>query len=240
LLLTESGELSMPSFDPRSVGAHKPHSTHARLALLLCALLIAVGTADAQSSRPSRQYLRSSLKVWSTIADLKEIAPGVGWVMLDAHLLWTDRDGAVWWDITPPRPATGDLSTVYALDSRHLWAAALDTPRYSLEVPFTMSLFRTSNGGHTWSNLRFEATLFPGSRRQMPIHFSCCLSIQATGGFCGSFLVARSQAPESYSRHRTGDARGQSSHVHRQPTESPLIRREMAGRQASPMKVSSG
>jgi photosystem II stability/assembly factor-like uncharacterized protein len=151
----------MPSFDPRSVGAHKPHSTHARLALLLCALLIAVGTADAQSSRPSRQYLRSRLKVWSTIADLKEIAPGVGWVMLDAHLLWTDRDGAVWWDITPPRPATGDLSTVYALDSRHLWAAALDTPRYSLEVPFTMSLFRTSNGGHTWSNLRFEATLFP-------------------------------------------------------------------------------
>jgi hypothetical protein len=100
-----------------------------------------------QSSRPSRQYLRSRLKVWSTIADLKEIAPGVGWVMLDAHLLWTDRDGAVWWDITPPRPATGDLSTVYALDSRHLWAAALDTPRYSLEVPFTMSLFRTSNGG---------------------------------------------------------------------------------------------
>jgi photosystem II stability/assembly factor-like uncharacterized protein len=151
----------MPPVSPRSAGVHKPHPTHARLALLLCALLLAAGTADAQSFRPSRQYPRSKLKVWSTIAALKEITPGVGWVMLDEHLLWTDSDGAVWWDITPPRPATGDLSTVYALDSRHLWAAMLDTPRYSLEVPFTMSLFRTSNGGHTWSNLRFDATLFP-------------------------------------------------------------------------------
>jgi len=149
----------MPPVGPRSVGVHKPHSTLMQLVLLLGALLIAAATADAQAARP-----RSKLKAWSTITALKQIAPGVGWVIADEQLLWTDSDGAVWWDITPPRPAIGGLSTVYAfyaLDSRHLWAATLDTPPYLLEVPFTMRLFRTTNGGHTWSNLRFDATLFP-------------------------------------------------------------------------------
>ena len=165
LLLTELGELFMPPFSPRSVGVRKPGLTHAQLVLLLGALLFVAGTADAQSSRPSRQYLRPKLPVWSSITALKQIAPGVGWVIADGHLLWTDNDGAVWRDITPCGPATGDLSTVYALDRQHLWAAMLDTPGEWVDVPVTMRLLRTTNGGQKWSNLRFDAALFPDLKK---------------------------------------------------------------------------
>ena len=95
----------MPPVSLRSVAVHKPNPTHAQLVLLLGALLFVAGTAYAQSRGLSRPFA------------FKQISPGVGWMMEeDGPLLWTDNDGAVWRDITPCGPATGDLSTVYALD----------------------------------------------------------------------------------------------------------------------------
>jgi photosystem II stability/assembly factor-like uncharacterized protein len=140
----------MPPVSLRSVAVHKPNPTHAQLVLLLGALLFVAGTAYAQSRGLSRPFA------------FKQISPGVGWMMEeDGPLLWTDNDGAVWRDITPCGPATGDLSTVYALDRQRLWAVMLDTPREWVDVPVTMRLLRTTNGGQKWSDLRFDAALFP-------------------------------------------------------------------------------
>lgn len=150
----------MPPSSPRSFGVHNPYPTSTELVLLFGALLIAAATTDAQASRPSRQYIGPKVGVLNSIAAFKQTAPGVGWVIADERLLWTASDGAVWTDITPPGATTDGLSSVYALDSQHLWAARLDTPG-EWEERYPWRLLRTTNAGQTWSTLQFDAASFP-------------------------------------------------------------------------------
>ncbi len=86
---------------------------------------------------------------------MKQLSPGNGWLMLQQHLYWTQNDGAIWIDITPPGPGSQQLREVRFVDSSHGWAVLYDPDgRGSLRI------VSTANGGRTWKAFEFTKTSY--------------------------------------------------------------------------------
>jgi hypothetical protein len=79
------------------------------------------------------------------IADAQLVAPGRGWALVDGALLWTDDAGVSWTPIGSPTWPEGSLLDVSFIDAAHGWAAVQPAQGG------TLSLWRTSDGGKTWS-----------------------------------------------------------------------------------------
>jgi photosystem II stability/assembly factor-like uncharacterized protein len=94
------------------------------------------------------------------ITNMFPISSGVGYAISGGRLLWTNDNGAVWTDITPPGPADQEMFTLFFLDAAHGWVAFVDgSGEWDPET--TVRLVRTVDGGRTWSPLTFSKSSFP-------------------------------------------------------------------------------
>jgi photosystem II stability/assembly factor-like uncharacterized protein len=120
--------------------------------LVLFASLLSGLTAGAQ--RIGQSVVRPD-----GVTDMFPLSPGVGGAIVRGRLLWTNDNGAVWTDITPPGPADQGMVTRFFLDADHGWIVFVDgTGSWDSQTP--VRLVRTVDGGRTWSPLRFDKSSY--------------------------------------------------------------------------------
>jgi len=78
---------------------------------------------------------------------MKQLAPGVGWVLQQTHLYWTENNGQDWADITPG-DTQQQVSNVFFLNEQEGWAFLYER-NLSGELT-SISLASTRNAGNTW------------------------------------------------------------------------------------------
>lgn len=86
-----------------------------------------------------RQVARQPLTGW--------LDPAHGWAVVGTNLFWT-TDGGKSWDSGSTLPASG---TIEFLDSLHGWLIATGTSDPVLDEYTRMPVYRTSDGGRTWT-----------------------------------------------------------------------------------------
>jgi len=131
--------------------------------LLLLALVLSERTADPQSPAPQRKSLITKVHP-SPISAMKLVAPGSGWVIVQGRLLWTNDDGGVWTDVTPPGPPTQSFGVIYSFDATHTWIVLVDPPG-DWTQHYPLRLVRTADGGQTWATLPFDDSPFPDLKK---------------------------------------------------------------------------
>lgn len=87
------------------------------------------------------------------IKDFDLITQNVGWVLRDRQLLLTTNGGNDWKDITPPLAPGSFIDAIFFLDSSNGWLMS--------SLKNRLTLWRTSNGGLTWSSLPFPESKPP-------------------------------------------------------------------------------
>jgi photosystem II stability/assembly factor-like uncharacterized protein len=134
-----------------------------------CFLLLIIGflvVVPFRSLIAAQEVFQGSIPVIHSggISAMKQLSPGVGWTIVQGRLLSTNDNGAVWTDITPPGPATQTVDNLFFLDSAHAWVVYLDASG-TLDAQLSVRMFRTENGGQTWSPLRFDRSTYAGLKQ---------------------------------------------------------------------------
>jgi photosystem II stability/assembly factor-like uncharacterized protein len=80
-----------------------------------------------------------------------------GWAVVGTNLQWT-VDGGKTWDTGSPLPASG---TIQFIDADHGWLAASDSSDPGTTVSVRAPVFRTSDGGRTWTSIDLPAPAQP-------------------------------------------------------------------------------
>jgi photosystem II stability/assembly factor-like uncharacterized protein len=100
-----------------------------------------------------------------SVTNMDQLSPGVGWVVtLSRHILWTNDNGTVWNDITPPARPDEMLVNFFFVDSKHGWAVFVGPGEGAPQEPVRM--VRTQNGGKTWTPLHFDGLSYPGWKNE--------------------------------------------------------------------------
>jgi len=89
---------------------------------------------------------------------MKQLSPGIGWVLLHQHLFWTQLNGANWADITPPGSPTQRIEDVFFLDNAHGWASLVDFGSPDAAASPTYSFASTGDGGKSWQMHAFDTS----------------------------------------------------------------------------------
>jgi photosystem II stability/assembly factor-like uncharacterized protein len=72
-----------------------------------------------------------------------------GWAVTSAEIVRTNDGGITWYNVSPPDMVeTGYSVNTFFLDNQHAWVQKADPEKY----PNGGTLYRTSDGGHTWDN----------------------------------------------------------------------------------------
>ncbi|MBK9927606.1 MAG: hypothetical protein IPP66_20240 [Anaerolineales bacterium] len=73
-----------------------------------------------------------------------------GWAVTETQIIRTNDGGVTWYNVTPPNVTeTGYATSVFPFDNSHVWIQKPDFDNY----PNSGFLYRTSDGGLTWTNL---------------------------------------------------------------------------------------
>jgi photosystem II stability/assembly factor-like uncharacterized protein len=124
-------------------------------AFLISLFYVLVASAQVPSSKPS------GMPFTNGVTRMNQLSPGVGWVVVLGHVLWTNDNGTIWGDITPPGPVGQSMYSLYFLDASHAWAVFVDgSGDWDIHTPVRM--VRTENGGKTWSALHFDRSSYLG------------------------------------------------------------------------------
>ncbi|HEV2250431.1 MAG TPA: hypothetical protein VGT60_07985 [Candidatus Limnocylindria bacterium] len=93
------------------------------------------------------------------------MTPQFGWALTTDRLAVTRDAGTTWATATPPGITAAQLATVFFLDASHGWAVAPGARTLTTPVGTELQLFRTSDGGTTWTRTTAGRTLWgsPGS-----------------------------------------------------------------------------
>ena len=90
------------------------------------------------------------LKQGTSIQDVQLISPGLGWVLIDQRLLWTEDGGLNWKNITPVSDTSGEILSAYFTDNNHGWLVARGMESDELVI------YRSDDGGKTWESTSLD------------------------------------------------------------------------------------
>ena len=102
----------------------------------------------------------------------KPVSPGKGWAVIDRpvehsangaecvdeRLYWTDNDGQIWREITPPKIPSWKVGSVFFLNSSHGWM--ISTNRYSDDSDEPFYVFSTEDGGKNWRSVTIQQATY--------------------------------------------------------------------------------
>jgi photosystem II stability/assembly factor-like uncharacterized protein len=134
---------------------------HRRLWLLHCLrfILFIFATLLCSPTRGAQYIYSQETNRPESVTSFLGLSPGVGGAMVAGHLLWTNDNGTVWTDITPPGQANQRLLTLFFLDSAHGWIVSVDGPaEWDPQTP--VRVVRTVDGGRTWTPLSFNKSSY--------------------------------------------------------------------------------
>lgn len=115
-------------------------------------------TVTAQTSHSSLPHIESE-----GVSAESQLAPGVGYAVVQGRLIWTNDNGGMWTDITPPEPANQAMQILYFLDTSHAWVVFFDgSGIWNSNVP--VRLVSTMDGGRGWRPLLFDTSSYVGLR----------------------------------------------------------------------------
>ncbi|MDA8218521.1 MAG: YCF48-related protein [Dehalococcoidales bacterium] len=118
-------------------------------------------TAPPVVQTPSGPSPAASLS--AALRSLHMVSPTTGWALAGNEILRTTNGGSLWSNVTPPavRPTAGPLAhTALAakfLDANRGWVAA------AAETPGVVTVFRTEDGGRTWSGAELPDNVIAGA-----------------------------------------------------------------------------
>lgn len=127
-----------------------PRTRGACLAGLVLTALSFAGCGGGAAERPS-----ASAPAPAKVRALQRVGAAGGWILTDTALDWTAGSPSTVNAITPPGETGSDLSAAFFLDPRHGWAATQAQQRS--EEGSELTIFRTSDGGGTWSSASLTA-----------------------------------------------------------------------------------
>jgi hypothetical protein len=144
----------------------RPHFR--RLLLPLVALFLSVSPCLPIGAQNVRQHVISTVGS-EGISAMEQLSAGVGWAMVQGRLLWTNNNGTTWTDITPRGLTAGMIDNIFSLDVSHVWILSVSSSVSPNEgkSDIVVRLFRTENGGRSWSSVEFNTSSYPILRDTM-------------------------------------------------------------------------
>jgi photosystem II stability/assembly factor-like uncharacterized protein len=127
--------------------------------LLLLSLLAACGRPEqipipvtqgptAAPETPAPAVINAPIVTAPGLTAIRMLDERDGWGITDTQVVRTDDGGVTWYDVSPSGvDALGYAATFDFLDADHGWVALADSTD-----PFTGTLYRTTDGGTTWSS----------------------------------------------------------------------------------------